>query len=181
MTSTATPPPSPAGAPPAPPAGRAEQPSTWLRRLRSFGYAPTADARRPDVRARLVPPYARPSEQLWTALGIPLSAAGHWQRVLAWAGPLLVALVAGVLRFVHLGSPKAVIFDETYYAKDAWATIQQGYEASWPKDIDKSILANPDGIALPLDPGYVVHPRSASGSSDSASGCSASRRSAGGS
>ncbi|MFI6148990.1 dolichyl-phosphate-mannose--protein mannosyltransferase [Streptomyces sp. NPDC051109] len=168
MTSTATPPPSPAGAPPAPTAGRVDQPSTWLRRLRSFGYAPPAHARRPglgradapspDVRARLVPPYARPSVQLWTALGIPLSAAGTWQRVLAWAGPVLVALVAGVLRFVHLGSPKAVIFDETYYAKDAWATIRQGYEASWPKDIDKSILANPDGVALPLDPGYVVHP-----------------------
>ncbi len=105
-----------------------------------------------------MPPYARPSEQLWTALGIPPSAVDAWQRVLAWAGPVLVALVAGVLRFAHLGSPKAVIFDETYYAKDAWATIRQGYEASWPKDIDKSILANPDGVALPLDPGYVVHP-----------------------
>ncbi|MFE2147746.1 hypothetical protein ACFXA3_39500, partial [Streptomyces sp. NPDC059456] len=56
MTSTATPPPSPAGAPPAPAAGREEQPSTWLRRLRSFGYAPPAGARRPDVRARRVPP-----------------------------------------------------------------------------------------------------------------------------
>ncbi|MFG2293740.1 dolichyl-phosphate-mannose--protein mannosyltransferase [Streptomyces sp. NPDC048603] len=113
---------------------------------------------RDDVRARLVPPYARPSGQLWAALGVPADAGGAVSRVLAWAGPLLVALVAGVLRFWHLGSPKAVIFDETYYAKDAWATIRQGYEASWPKDVDKSVIANPDGIALPLDPGYVVHP-----------------------
>lgn len=166
VTSTATPPPSPAGAPPAPSAepdpgpGRADQPSAWLRRLRGFGYAPPADpAKRPsDVRTRLVPPYAKPSGQLWAQLGVAPAAAENWQRVLAWAGPLLVALVAGVLRFAHLGTPKAVIFDETYYAKDAWATIRQGYEASWPKDIDKSVLANPNGVSLPLDPGYVVHP-----------------------
>ncbi|WP_443334664.1 dolichyl-phosphate-mannose--protein mannosyltransferase [Streptomyces sp. ZAF1911] len=163
MTSTATPPPSPAGAPPATEAGPgpdpADQPSAWLRRLRGFGYVPPAGAKRQsDVRTRLVPPYARPSAQLWAQIGIGPAAAERWERVLAWAGPLLVALVAGVLRFVHLGTPKAVIFDETYYAKDAWATVQQGYEASWPKDIDKSILANPDGVPLPLDPGYVVHP-----------------------
>lgn len=117
-----------------------------------------AGSARGDVRARLVPPYAQPSPQLWMTFGLPPQVWGTWQRIMSWAGPLLVALVAGVLRFVHLGSPKAVIFDETYYAKDAWATIQQGYEASWPKDIDKSILANPDAVALPLDPGYVVHP-----------------------
>lgn len=128
----------------------------WLRRLRGFGYLPAAPAA--DVRTRLVPPYARPSAQLWAALGIPETARHVWQRVMAWAGPLLVTLVAGVLRFTHLGSPKAVIFDETYYAKDAWATIRQGYEASWPKDVDKSILLNPDAVPLPTDPGYVVHP-----------------------
>ncbi|MEV7613964.1 phospholipid carrier-dependent glycosyltransferase [Streptomyces sp. NPDC089799] len=105
-----------------------------------------------------MPPYARPSGQLWAALGVPADAGGALGRVLAWLGPVLIALVAGVLRFWHLGRPKAVIFDETYYAKDAWATIRQGYEASWPKDVDKSIIANPDGVALPLDPGYVVHP-----------------------
>lgn len=163
VTSTATPPPSPAGAPPATEAGSgpdpADQPSAWLRRLRAFGYVQPAGAKRQsDVRTRLVPPYARPSAQLWAQIGIGPAAAVRWERVLAWAGPLLVALVAGVLRFVHLGTPKAVIFDETYYAKDAWATVRQGYEASWPKDIDKSILANPDGVSLPLDPGYVVHP-----------------------
>lgn len=112
---------------------------------------------------RLVPPYARPSVQLWATLGISPAAAVIWQRVLAWAGPVLVALVAGALRFAHLGTPKAVIFDETYYAKDAWATIQQGYEASWPKEIDKSILANPDGVALPWTPGTSCTRRSASG------------------
>lgn len=32
---------------------------------------------------------------------------------------ILTTLVAGLLRFVRLGDPKALVFDETYYAKDA--------------------------------------------------------------
>ncbi|MEU2155664.1 phospholipid carrier-dependent glycosyltransferase [Streptomyces sp. NPDC019396] len=131
------------------------QPHSWQQRLRGFGYVP-----RPVIglRERLVPPYTRPSGRVWAQLGVPPTAAPAVGRLMAWAGPLLVALVAGVLRFWHLGSPKAVIFDETYYAKDAWALVKQGYEASWPKDIDKSILANPDAVPVPVEPGYVVHP-----------------------
>jgi dolichyl-phosphate-mannose-protein mannosyltransferase len=132
-----------------------EQPPGWQQRLRRFGYAP-----RPVIglRERLVPPYTRPSDRLWPVLGIGPGAADVLLRLAAWGGPLLVALVAGVLRFWNLGKPDAVIFDETYYAKDAWALINQGYEGSWPKDIDKAILKNPDAVPIPADPGYVVHP-----------------------
>ncbi|WP_326829314.1 phospholipid carrier-dependent glycosyltransferase [Streptosporangium sp. NBC_01810] len=45
-----------------------------------------------------------------------------------WLGPLLVAAFGGILRFVDLGRPRAVVFDETYYAKDAWALINHGVE-----------------------------------------------------
>ncbi|MFJ7155954.1 dolichyl-phosphate-mannose--protein mannosyltransferase [Streptomyces sp. NPDC101118] len=155
MTSTATPQPSPAGAPPGPPV--CDETPSWPRRLRRFGYVP-APAAAADARTRLVPPYAQPSPGLWQAVGVPLALGERIARAMAWVGPLLVALVAGALRFWHLGSPKAVIFDETYYAKDAWAVIRQGYEASWPKDVDKLIIKDPTGVALPLDPGYVVHP-----------------------
>jgi dolichyl-phosphate-mannose--protein O-mannosyl transferase len=132
-----------------------QQPPGWEHRLRRFGYTP-----RPVIglRDRLVPPYTRPSRQVWQVFGIPPQAAGPLLRAAAWGGPLLVALVAGVLRFWNLGRPHAVIFDETYYAKDAWALINQGYEGSWPKDVDKSILTDPSAVAVPTDPGYVVHP-----------------------
>ncbi len=126
-------------------------------RLRRFGYAP-APGRHIGLRMRLVPPYSRPGAQVWRVLGVPPVLAGHLVRWAAWGGPLLVALVAGLLRFWHLGSPKAVIFDETYYAKDAWALIHQGYEGQWPKDVDKKILADPSAVPVPDDPGYVVHP-----------------------
>ncbi|MFJ9798442.1 dolichyl-phosphate-mannose--protein mannosyltransferase [Streptomyces sp. NPDC101145] len=137
------------GGPAAPPGGN---PPSWERRLRRFGYAPRPVT---GLRERLVPPYAGPSGR-WH--GLPPRTAQRLLRAAAWGGPLLVALVAGVLRFWNLGSPHAVIFDETYYAKDAWALIHNGYEGAWPKDVDASILRDPAAVPVPVDPGYVVHP-----------------------
>uniref|UniRef100_A0AAU3GVY8 Polyprenol-phosphate-mannose--protein mannosyltransferase n=1 Tax=Streptomyces sp. NBC_01401 TaxID=2903854 RepID=A0AAU3GVY8_9ACTN len=132
-----------------------DQPPSWQQRLRRFGHSPRPEA---GLRERLDPPYARPGKQFRDVLPVPPVLADRLVRWSAWGGPLLVALVAGVLRFWNLGSPKAVIFDETYYAKDAWALVNQGYEGSWPKDVDKLILKDPSSVDIPVDPGYVVHP-----------------------
>ncbi|MEE1795429.1 phospholipid carrier-dependent glycosyltransferase [Streptomyces sp. BE308] len=132
-----------------------EQPHSWQRRLRRFGHTPRPET---GLRERLVPPYTRPGPRLWAVLGVPAPLADRIVRWSAWGGPLLVTLVAGLLRFWNLGKPDAVIFDETYYAKDAWALINQGYEGAWPKDVDKLILQNPSGVKIPVEPGYVVHP-----------------------
>ncbi|MFF9900572.1 dolichyl-phosphate-mannose--protein mannosyltransferase [Streptomyces longispororuber] len=150
MTSTASSPATREGRP-----AEEQQPSPWHRRLRRFGYTARPAA---DVRARLVPPYATPGPRLWAALGVPPRAAERVTRWSAWGGPLLVALVAGVLRFWNLGSPKAVIFDETYYAKDAWALIHRGYELSWPDKINDTVIQQGDSVTLPSDAAYVVHP-----------------------
>jgi dolichyl-phosphate-mannose-protein mannosyltransferase len=73
----------------------------------------TAAAERIAVlRARLVTPM--PDDRLW-----------------GWIGPLLVTLFAGWLRFYRLSVPNAVIFDETYYAKDAWSILKHGVEWNW--------------------------------------------------
>ena len=83
---------------------------------------------------------------------------GREPRWLGWGGPLLVALLAGVARFWNLGSPRAVIFDETYYAKDAWSLLKLGYEGSWPDKANDMIVANPQTIPLSKNPAYIVHP-----------------------
>ena len=130
-------------------------PSRWQRRLRRFGYV-----QRPRVPAaeRLVPPFREGGAWLWQRLGLGPGLAGRLTRWSGWGGPLLVAFLAGLLRFWNLGSPRAVIFDETYYAKDAWALWHLGYEGTWPDTANTLILGHPQRIPLSADPSYVVHP-----------------------
>ena len=49
-------------------------------------------------------------------------------RPWGWLGPLLVTAFGAWLRFDRLQVPRALIFDETYYAKDAWSILQHGVE-----------------------------------------------------
>ncbi|MFF3819424.1 dolichyl-phosphate-mannose--protein mannosyltransferase [Streptomyces bluensis] len=132
-----------------------EQRPSWQQRLRRFGY--TAKPRG-DVRDRLVPPYTRPGPLLWAVLGLRRETGARITRWAAWGGPLLVTLLAGLVRFWNLGSPKAVIFDETYYAKDAWGLIHRGFEVNWAKNANDLILQTGGHVAVPTDPAYVVHP-----------------------
>lgn len=128
----------------------------WPTRLRRYGYA---HHQRPTLRERLVPPYPQPSTRLWELVGFRPAMAYRLVRWTAWGGPLLVALVAGVLRFWNLGKPHAVIFDETYYAKDAWSLWQFGYEGTWDdEEANDALVDDPQQILLEDDPSYVVHP-----------------------
>ena len=45
-----------------------------------------------------------------------------------WAGPMLVMLFGGFLRFYRLSKPDAVVFDETYYVPDANSILRHGVE-----------------------------------------------------
>jgi dolichyl-phosphate-mannose-protein mannosyltransferase len=49
-------------------------------------------------------------------------------RLWGWLGPLLVTAFGAFLRFNRLRIPRAIVFDETYYAKDAWSILQHGVE-----------------------------------------------------
>ncbi|QCU79472.1 phospholipid carrier-dependent glycosyltransferase [Citricoccus sp. SGAir0253] len=77
---------------------------------------------------------------------------GHW----GWIVPLAVTVVAAVLRLARLDHPDQLIFDETYYVKDAYTLLRAGYELDWPEDHDAQFAA---GDPRPRDsPEYVVHP-----------------------
>ncbi len=133
----------------------AGQSGRWQRRLRRFGYAGASEA---DARERLVPAFPEPGTRWWSVLGLGPAAAGRLARWSGWGGPLLVALFAGVLRFWNLGSPAKVIFDETYYPKDAWSLLRYGYEGTWAKDANDALVAHPQQILLSPEHSYVVHP-----------------------
>jgi dolichyl-phosphate-mannose-protein mannosyltransferase len=45
-----------------------------------------------------------------------------------WAGPLLVTAFGAWLRFSHLSTPQAVVFDETYYVPQAFGILRYGAE-----------------------------------------------------
>nr|WP_091552384.1 phospholipid carrier-dependent glycosyltransferase [Micromonospora pattaloongensis] len=60
----------------------------------------------------------------------------------SWLATGVVVLIAAVLRFVDLSHPKGKIFDETYYAKDAWGLLNHGVEWNY-KDNTAAYVVHP--------------------------------------
>jgi len=63
-----------------------------------------------------------------TALRDRLVSSLPGDKVLGWLGPLLVTAFGAYLRFNRLAVPRTLIFDETYYAKDAYSLLKFGVE-----------------------------------------------------
>ncbi len=116
---------------------------------RAFPPVGTAPAEQPSTEARL----------LRTLLGerrLALDttrAARSW----GWVGTLAVTLLAAVLRLWDLGRPHALVFDETYYVKDAHTLGREGYERQWPDDPNAAFEAG-DVTSYLDSAAYVVHP-----------------------
>ncbi|CCK24590.1 glycosyl transferase [Streptomyces davaonensis JCM 4913] len=132
-------------------------PRSWQERLRRYGYVARPST---DVRERLVPPFPQPPARLWEFTRVAPERVYRVAKVMEWLGPVLVAVLAGAIRFWQLGRPRAVVFDETYYAKDAWSLLRLGYEGTWPdrKIADPQILADPQVIPLSDTGAFVAHP-----------------------
>lgn len=78
--------------------------------------------------------------------------------VVAWAGSVAIALLAAFLRLWNLDFPKSFLFDETYYAKDAWSLVHHGYVTGYVENANDKILdGNLHGLWT-SDPSMVVHP-----------------------
>jgi dolichyl-phosphate-mannose-protein mannosyltransferase len=78
-------------------------------------------------------------------------------RFLGWAGPVLVTIFGGFLRFDRLGSPHAVVFDETYYVPDSFSTLHHGVELQHVKNVN-ALLAAGNPRILQAAGEYVAHP-----------------------
>ena len=95
------------------------------------------------LRARLMSPM--PDDRLW-----------------GWIGPLIVTAFAAWFRFNRLVVPRAIIFDETYYAKDAWSILQHGVELCDKSNANALIIAGHTNIFGACSGGgiaeYVVQP-----------------------
>ncbi len=79
------------------------------------------------------------------------------RRAWDWGGPAVVTLIAALTRLWDLGHPHSLVFDETFYVKDAYTLLNLGYEAKWPEGADTEFNAgNPD--VYTTDGSFVVHP-----------------------
>jgi len=79
-------------------------------------------------------------------------------RWVGWAGPAGVALLALLLRLWHLGRPSTLLFDETYYAKDAYSLLTFGYVRDTVDKADEMVARGDlTGLFKP-DTSYYVHP-----------------------
>jgi dolichyl-phosphate-mannose-protein mannosyltransferase len=100
--------------------------------------ADSTDSRLADLTARLVPPI--PGSRVW-----------------GWVGPLLVTAFGAFLRFYRLGTPKAIVFDETYYVGDAYGILRHGTEINHVANANQ-LLAQGKTNILASGGELVVHP-----------------------
>jgi len=101
-----------------------------------------------------------------TATGRPVPSA--WQRArgrirledpfVGWSAAVGLTMLALFLRLWKLGTPAEFQFDETYYAKDAWSLVNNGFVQGYVDGANDRIL---DGETQGLwtgEPSMIVHP-----------------------
>jgi len=87
---------------------------------------------------------------------------GGWRtdrgfRIGGWTTSIGLTLIAFLIRFPGLAYPNKIVFDETYYAKDAWTLLHLGYEGSWPDSANDSIVAGNVNVWTSAG-SFIVHP-----------------------
>ena len=101
-----------------------------------------------------------------TAGGRPVPSA--WARArgrlpaedpfIGWSAALALGLLALFLRLWRLGTPREFQFDETYYAKDAWSLLNNGYVRGYVDDANDQILSGTSDGLWTDGPSMIVHP-----------------------
>lgn len=75
-----------------------------------------------------------------------------------WIGPIAVAILAFVIRVWNVGRPRILMFDETYYAKDAYSLLGHGYVQDFVDTANKQVQRGDTTGLLTGDPSWIVHP-----------------------
>src|SRR6266566_6905670 len=104
-----------------------------------------------------VPVAAGPDDRA-SALASRLAPAIPGSALWGWLGPLLVTAFGAFLRFSRLGVPHAIVFDETYYAGDAYGILRHGVEINHVKNADALLASGKSTHILASGGEFVVHP-----------------------
>ena len=78
-------------------------------------------------------------------------------HLLSWVLTLLVTFIGAILRWARLDQPNEIVFDETYYVKDAYAILKNGYERTAVENADQLILQGRTDI-FDASGSFVAHP-----------------------
>jgi dolichyl-phosphate-mannose-protein mannosyltransferase len=69
----------------------------------------------------------------------------------------VVGVLAAMTRFVGLGNPTSLVFDEVYYARGAFSLVELGFEGDWTGEDQAFAQRDYSGFNRE-DADYVVHP-----------------------
>ncbi|MDR7086083.1 dolichyl-phosphate-mannose--protein O-mannosyl transferase [Aeromicrobium panaciterrae] len=84
----------------------------------------------------------------------PYLKEGAW----GWIGPIGVAALAFVIRIWNVGYPNRLMFDETYYAKDAWSLLKHGYVQDYIEKANEKVVAGDLTGLMTGQPTQITHP-----------------------
>lgn len=117
------------------------------------GTAATAGTAAPALES----PKPRTREQLRAVLGLPSRLPSRVVTRNGWIATVVTTLIAAFTRLWNLGSPHEIMFDETYYVKDAYSIWHLGYEGTWAQNANASFVRGNFSMLSP-EASFVVHP-----------------------
>ena len=123
-------------------------PSWWARQRNRIVAAWSTSGRAPTPVDALMPTVDRLDDS-------HLLRRDRWQ---SWVVTGVIGLIAFGLRIRNVGYPGYLIFDETYYAKDAWTLLNLGYEGSWPDNANDQVKMGVVDI-FTNNASFIVHPQ----------------------
>lgn len=122
------------------------------------GAAATAGTADPASSSTLLEsPQPRTREQLRAVLGLPSRLPSRVVTRNGWIATVVTTLIAAFTRLWNLGSPHEIMFDETYYVKDAYSIWHLGYEGTWAQNANASFVRGNFSTLSP-EASFVVHP-----------------------
>lgn len=121
------------------------------------GTAATASSQADTAAPALESPQPRTREQLRAVLGLPSRLPSRVVTRNGWIATVVTTLIAAFTRLWNLGSPHEIMFDETYYVKDAYSIWHLGYEGTWAQNANASFVRGNFSTLSP-EASFVVHP-----------------------
>lgn len=121
------------------------------------GVAAPASSQAGTAAPALESPQPRTREQLRAVLGLPSRLPSQVVTRNGWIATVVTTLIAAFTRLWNLGSPHEIMFDETYYVKDAYSIWHLGYEGTWAQNANASFVRGNFSTLSP-EASFVVHP-----------------------